>query len=135
MKVNFGEHILFFFLATKLNCMKTFGDFLNFWWKFNEEKSEKQKVLGLLIFSLVPNVYPKVFAIAPWFYFIWFSPKFNSHVYNLKRWARGEYIFLYFATGVQKDPSIGECSMFQKNWWWATEYGSFKKKKKLCAHP
>ncbi len=48
----------------------------------------------------VPNVHPKVFSIAPWFYSIWFSPKFNSHVYNLKRWAGGEYIFLYLATGV-----------------------------------
>jgi hypothetical protein len=50
-----------------------------------------------------------MFPIAPWFYSILFSSKFNSHVSNLKRWARGEYIFLYFATVVQRGPSIGEC--------------------------
>jgi hypothetical protein len=62
-------------------------------------------------------------------------PKFNSHVYNLKRWAKGGYIFLYFVTGVQRGPSIGECSMFQKIWWWAYEYGSFKKKKEVMCTP
>jgi hypothetical protein len=47
-----------------------------------------------------------MFPIAPWCYSIWFSSKFNSHVYNLKRWAGGEYIFLYFGTVVQGGASI-----------------------------
>jgi hypothetical protein len=29
-------------------------------------------------------------------------PKFNSHVYKLKRWAMGEYFCFYFAIGVQR---------------------------------
>jgi hypothetical protein len=33
---------------------------------------------------------------------------------------------------VQRGASIGECPMFQKNWWWANEYGPFKKKKRKC---
>jgi hypothetical protein len=83
--------------------------FLIFGNNLRNENLPKKKILTLLILSLVPNVYLKVFPIAAWFYSIWFSPKFNSHVYNLKRWARGEYIFLYFATLVQRGPSIGEC--------------------------
>ncbi len=38
-----------------------------------------------------------------------FCPKFNSHVYKLKRWAIGEHAW------VQKCAPIGGCPMFQKN--------------------
>jgi hypothetical protein len=100
-----------------------------------EGKSQKQKVLGLLIFSLVPNVYPKVFPIAPWFYFIWFSPKFNSHVYNLKRWAKEEYIFLYFATRSEKVLPLGSAQCFKKIDDGPLNMAPSKRKKKLCAHP
>ncbi len=50
-------------------------------------------------------------------------PKFNSHVYKLKRWAMGEYFCFYFAIGVPKSTPIkgNHASMFQKNWWWANE--------------
>jgi len=58
-------------------------------------------------------------------------PKLNTHVYKQKRYALEEYICFYFATGVQRGASIGECSMFQKNCSWANEYGSFPKKKFL----
>jgi hypothetical protein len=34
-------------------------------------------------------------------------PKFNSHVYNLKRWSSWEYICFYFASGVPRGASIG----------------------------
>jgi hypothetical protein len=79
--------------------------FLIFDQNLRNENLPEKKILTLLILFLVPNVYCKVFPIAIWFYSIWFSPKFNSHIYKLKRWARGEYIFLYFATGVQRGPS------------------------------
>jgi hypothetical protein len=46
------------FWATYLNCMKRFGDFLNFLSKSNERKSQNKKILKILIFSLVPNVFP-----------------------------------------------------------------------------
>jgi hypothetical protein len=34
-------------------------------------------------------------------------PKFNSHVYKLKRWAIIDHICFYYATGIQRGPSIG----------------------------
>jgi hypothetical protein len=56
-------------------------------------------------------------------------PKFNAHVYKLKRWAIDKCVCLYFATKVQRCVSIWECPMFQKKWWWANQYGS---KNKTC---
>jgi len=41
-------------------------------------------------------------------------PKFNSHVYKLKRRIMWEYICFYFATGVQRGAFIWESPMFQK---------------------
>jgi hypothetical protein len=57
----------------------------------------------------------KTFPIAPQIYPIWFAQKFNSHVYKLKRWAEGKYISFYFATGIQRCASIGECPIVPKN--------------------
>jgi hypothetical protein len=50
-------------------------------------------------------------SIALQFYLIWFCPQFNSHGYKLKRWVIRELICFYFATGVQRCGSIGECPM------------------------
>ncbi len=36
---------------------------------------------------------------------------------------------------VQRGASIGECPTFQKNWWWANEYGPFKKRKESVRAP
>ncbi len=42
-------------------------------------------------------------------------PKFNSHVYKLKRWALGRtHLFLFLQMAVQIGASIGECPIFQK---------------------
>jgi hypothetical protein len=65
-------------------------------------------------------------------------PKFNSHVYKVKRRIVWEYICFYFATWVQRGAFIRESSMFQNKlmmgqWMWL-----FKKKKKVkksWAHP
>jgi hypothetical protein len=76
-----------------------------------------------------------MFPIAPWFYSILFSSKFNSHVSNLKRWARGEYIFLYFATGVQRGPSNRKYCFKKFDDGPMNMALSKRKKKKLCAHP
>jgi len=40
-------------------------------------------------------------------------PKFNSHVYKLKRWNLKEHMNFYFAAGVQRGDSIGACPMFE----------------------
>jgi hypothetical protein len=60
-----------------------------------------------------PNVFPRMFPIAPGFYPIWFAQ--SSHGYKLTRWNLGECICFYFATGIQR----GACAMFQKICWWA----------------
>jgi len=62
----------------------------------------------------VPKLFLKTFPIAPQIYPIWFAQKFNSHLYKLKRYALVKYICLYFATGIHRCASIGECPMFQK---------------------
>ncbi len=66
----------------------------------------------------VPKLFLNTFPIAPLFYPIWFCPKFNYHAYKLERQAIGEHIYFYVATWGLKG-----CLMFQKNWWWANEYG------------
>jgi hypothetical protein len=45
---------------------------------------------------------PIRFPIAPHFYPIMVCPKFNSHVYKLKRWAIMSVFVFYFATGGPK---------------------------------
>jgi len=45
-------------------------------------------------------------------------PKFNSHVYKLKRYSKLGHICFYFAPGVQRPASIEKCQMFQKIWSW-----------------
>jgi len=45
------------------------------------------------------------------------------------------HICLYFATGGPNVLLLGACPMFQKNCWWAFQYGSFKKFKKSCERP
>jgi hypothetical protein len=56
-------------------------------------------------------------------------PKFNSPVYKLSIFVSILQLMM------QRGASIGECPMFQKNWWWANQYGPFRKpKKKLWAH-
>jgi len=64
-------------------------------------------------------------------------PKFNSHVYKLKRVGHGEHICFYFAIGVvQRGASIGECPMFQFFYFFiffgdgANQHGPFPPKKK-----
>ncbi len=64
----------------------------------------------------VPKLFTNTFPITPQFYPIWFCPKFNSHVYTLKRQVKGVHICFYFATRVQRGLSIQKCPMFQKNW-------------------
>jgi len=63
----------------------------------------------------VPNTFP----IAPQIYPIWFAQSSTFMVYKLKKVSLliGECICFYFVTGVQRGASIGECPMFQKNWW------------------
>jgi hypothetical protein len=58
-------------------------------------------------------------------------PKFNSHVYKLKRFTKGEYICSHFVTGGPKRPfhqGLLRCSKKLMMGQWI--YGSFKKKKK-----
>jgi hypothetical protein len=39
-------------------------------------------------------------------------PKFNSHVYKLKKWAIEEHICLYCVIDVKRSASIEKCPMF-----------------------
>jgi hypothetical protein len=78
-----------------------------------------------------PKLFLGTFPIAFHFYPHTVCPKFNSHVYKLKRQAIGEHNYFYFVTrGWKRCFYWGECPMFQKNWWWTNQYGSFQKKRK-----
>ncbi len=83
----------------------------------------------------VPDLLPEAFPIAPSHMV---CPKFNCHVYKLKRSAVGEYICFYFATGVLKRCfHWGVLDVPIKLLWWANQYGSFtqKNRKKVSVHP
>jgi hypothetical protein len=62
-------------------------------------------------------------------------PKFNSHVYKLKRWGslkggdhrEKKHVCFYFATWGPQRCFYWEWPKFQKNWWWANQYDSFPK--------
>jgi hypothetical protein len=65
-------------------------------------------------------------------------PKFNSHVYKLKRRVVREYICFYFATGVQRGAFIRESSTFQRKlmmgqWMWL--FQKIKKHEKVMSTP
>jgi hypothetical protein len=57
--------------------------------------------------------------------------KFNSHVYKLKGRLLGN-TSVFFLHGVQRDASIGECSMFPKNMLMGQWIWLFQKKKNRC---
>jgi hypothetical protein len=60
-------------------------------------------------------------------------PKFNSHVYKLKRWKPWEHISLYFATGVQTGASIwGHAQCSKKIADGPINMAPFLKKRKSC---
>jgi len=107
------------------------GIFLFFCLVFNVFSSCSQRILK----------FPTCSQIHSWRYSQYTSylshmvcPKFNSHVYKLKRWTVGEHSCFDFAKlGVQRGASIGACPMFQKNWWWPNWYG-FLSFLKLWAH-
>jgi hypothetical protein len=54
------------------------------------------------VLRVFPNTLPNMFPIAPQLYYVWFCPKFNTHVYKLKMRNLGEHICLYFTIGGQK---------------------------------
>jgi len=78
---------------------------------------------------------PIRFLIAPHFYPIMVCPRFNSHVYKLKRWVIMSEFVSILQLAVQRGAFIGECTMFQRNWGWANQYGPFKKKLNMRGHP
>jgi hypothetical protein len=97
-----------------------------------------------LVFPLVPNVFPscsqkipqipklfpKTFTMSPQNYPIWFAQSSTLTFINWKKVSHRVPSFVYFVPRVQWGASIGECSIFQKNWWWVNQYDSFKKQKK-----
>jgi hypothetical protein len=121
------------FLEIKVSCSQGEGstcihEIFNFLLLEGEER-------GHFFSPLVPNVFPWGSQVIPQYFCNSTSdlshtvcPKFNSHVYKLKRWVIGEYSCSCFVTGVQRGASIGECPIFQKHCWWANQYGSFKTK-------
>jgi len=71
------------------------------------------------LFSLVPSVFlpcshkvPQVVPNNTSVLSHMVCPKFNFCIYKLK----SDHICFYFATGVQKGASIGECPMLRRNW-------------------
>jgi hypothetical protein len=93
------------------------------------------------IFSLLPmcsHHIPKHVPNSTWILSHMVCPKFNSHLYKLKRWSLKEHMIFYFATWGTKVILLehAQCSQKQLPDGTINQYGSFNIKiKKLCVHP
>jgi hypothetical protein len=97
---------------------------------------------SILSHMVCPKFNSQVYQLKKWakeehvcFYLV--CPKFNSQLHKLKKWANGEHICFYFVIMIQRGVFIGEGPMFQKQLMMGQSMCILKKRKEKrceCTH-